>query len=264
YLGDENNNFCLIYSNKNLVCKAPELQPVTLGSGQAFPDGPSEMMQCLACATSDRMQIGFKLSTFLMTMKSLSSGLCGLILYAVFGIVKVAFVFYMIDSIFRMNIMIILLPCFVLAYPFKFSRKWVKIGFESVLNSAAILTFIAVLIAMSLLAMQYILFDNADLFSKREHFTEFGVMPLSLILIAFLVLKSCTIAVALADSIVGGAGNTNFQKRVAKFAAWMAKKVFSAVTGGLGKIVAENPTLQKMKEVRQKAQDRINQLAGRS
>lgn len=263
YLGEKDHGFCLVYTN-SLVCQAPKLMPVTLGSGQAFPDGPSDMMQCLTCATSDRMQIGFTLSTFLMSMNSLSSALCGLVLFAVFAIVKVAFVFYMIDSIFRMNIMVILLPCFILAYPFKFSRKWVKVGFESILNSAAILAFIAILIAMALLAMQYILFDNADLFGRRENYVEFGVMPLSLVLIAFLILKTCGIAVALAGSLVGGGGNTKFQERIAKFAAWMAKKVFSAVTGGFGKIIAENPAVQKMKEARKKAQDKINQMAGRS
>ena len=268
FLGDpeadiNSQGFCLVYTN-SLVCKAPTLEAITLDSSQGyFPYGPSDMMQCLTCATSDRLQIGFKLSTFLMTMRSLSSGLCGLILFAVFAIVKVAFVFYMIDSVFRMNIMVILLPCFILAFPFKYTRKWVKIGFESVINSAAILAFIAILIAMALLAMQYILVDNAVLFGKRENYTEFGVMPLSLILISFLVLKSIGIAVSLADSLVGGAGGTDFQKKIAKFAAWMAKKVFSAVTGGFGKLIADNPAVQKMKETREKVQERIKQMAGR-
>ncbi|MBR2299255.1 MAG: hypothetical protein IJ870_01615 [Alphaproteobacteria bacterium] len=262
--GEVKDGFCIVYTN-SLVCKAPPLETVKIQSDLgSFPSGPSDLMQCLTCATSDRMHIGFKLSTFLMTMGSLSSALCGLILFAVFAIVKVAFVFYMIDSIFRMNIMVILLPCFILAFPFKFSRKWVKVGFESILNSAAILAFIGVLIAMALLAMQYILVDNADLFGTREHYYEFGVMPLSLILIAFLILKTCGIAVSLANALVGGGGNTKFQERIAKFAAWTAKKVFSAVTGGLGKIVADNPTVQRLREARIKAQDKINKMAGRS
>ena len=88
-------------------------------------------------------------------------------------------------------------------------------------------------------------------------------MPLSLILISFLVLKSIGIAVSLADSLVGGAGGTDFQKKIAKFAAWMAKKVFSAVTGGFGKLIADNPAVQKMKETREKVQERIKQMAGR-
>lgn len=258
------HGFCIVYTN-TLTCQAPTPSQIALEQGAgSFPAGPSEMMQCLTCATSDRMQIGFSLSTFLMTMNTLSAALCGLILFAIFAIVKIAFVFYMIDSIFRMNIMVILLPCFILAYPFKFSRKWTKIGFLSILNSSAIMAFIAILIAMSLLAMQYILTDNADLFGTRAHYSEFGVMPLSLILIAFLILKSIGIAVSLADAIVGGGAGTDFQKKIAAFAAWTGKKIFSALTGGLGKVLLKNPTVQKMKEARDRTKEKLNKMAGRS
>ena len=195
YLGDPNasfegkkvGGFCIVYTN-TLSCQAPSLTAADLSSGSVFPPSVSEMMQCLTCAASDRMQIGFTLSTFLMTMHTLSAALCGIILFAVFAIVKLSFVFYIVDSIFRMNIMVILLPCFILAYPFKFTRKWTKIGFLSVLNSAAIMAFIAILVAMTLLAMQYVLVDNAVLFGKRENYIDFGIIPLSLILMAFLVL----------------------------------------------------------------------------
>jgi len=263
FLGDRDvsdSGFCIIYTN-DLVCKAPTLEAINLDSAQGyFPYGPSNLMQCLTCATSDRLQVGFTLSTFLMTVSSLSSTLCGIILYAIFAIVKVAFVFYMIDSIFRMNIMVILLPCFILGFPFKFSRKWVKMGFETILNSAAILAFIAILIAMALLAMQYVLTENYDLFGDKTNYYDFGVIPLSLILIAFLILKTTGIAVQLADALVGGAGNTNFQKRIGKFAAWVAGKVLSFLTGGLSKLFKKSKAAERVEEVRK----RINKLAGRS
>lgn len=263
YLGKPNEGFCIVYTN-TLSCQAPTPSEVQAAQASGvFPPAVSEMMQCLTCATSDRMQIGFTLSTFLMTMHTLSAGLCGLILFAIFSIVKIAFVFYMVDSIFRMNIMVMLLPCFVMAYPFKFTRKWTKIGFLSILNSSAIMAFIAILIAMALLAMQYVLADNADLFGTREHYTEFGVMPLSLILIAFLILKSIGIAVSLADSIVGGGAGTDFQRKIAAFAAWTAKKLFSAITGGFGKIITNNPTLQKMRDARDRAKKKLDKMAGR-
>jgi hypothetical protein len=151
-----------------------------------------------------------------------------------------------------------------MAYPFKFTRKWTKIGFVSVLNSAAIMVFIAILIGMALLAMQYILIDNADLFGTREHYTEFGIIPLSLILIAFLVLKSIAIAVALADSIVGGRAGTDFQKKIAKFAAWVGKKIFSAVTGGVGKVFLRSKAVQRARDARDRAKEKLDRWAGRS
>ena len=263
YLGKPKEGFCIVYTN-TLSCQAPTPSQVDMAQAHGvFPPSISEMMQCLTCATSDRMQIGFTLSTFLMTMHTLSAVLCGLVLFAVFAIVKVAFVFYMIDSIFRMNIMVILLPCFIMAYPFKFTRKWTKIGFLSVLGSAAIMAFIAILIAMSLLAMQYVLVDNSDLFGTREHYTEFGVIPLSLILIAFLVLKSISLAVALAGSIVGGSTETDFQRKIASLAAQMGKRVFSAITGGLGKVLLKSQTIQKMKDARDRAKTKLDHWAGR-
>ena len=260
YLGEPGKGFCIVYTN-SLTCQAPTPSEVSLTE---FPSGPSEMMQCLTCATSDRMQLGFTLSTFLMTMNTLSAGMCGIILYAIFSIVKIAFVFYMIDSIFRMNIMIILLPCLILAYPFKYTRKWTKNGFLSILNSSAIMAFIAILIAMALLAMQYILVDNTDLFGRRENFTEFGIIPLSLILIGFLILKSIGIAVSLADSFVGGGAGSDFQKKIASLAAQVGKKLFTWVSGGVGKLIMKSPAAQRIKEARDKAKENLNKMAGRS
>ena len=260
YLGKPGDGFCIVYTN-SLTCQAPT--PSEIAEGQ-FPSGPSEMMQCLTCATSDRLQLGFALSRFLMTTNTLTAGICGFILYMIFTLVKIAFVFYMVDSIFRMNIMIILLPCFVLAYPFKYTRKWTKIGFLSVLNSSAILAFIAVLIAMSLLAIQYVLVDNADAFGRKDNYMEFGIIPLSLILIGFLVLKSVGIAVSLADSFVGGGAGTDFQKKIASLAAQAGKALFTWVTGGVGKLFMKNPAIQKMKEARDKVKQQMDKLAGRN
>ena len=263
YLGQAPNGFCIVYTN-TLSCQAPTPSEVDLAQAAGvFPPAVSEMMQCLTCATSDRMQLGFTLGMFLMTMHTLSAALCGIILFAIFTIVKIAFVFYMVDSIFRMNIMVILLPCFILAYPFKFSRKWTKIGFLSVLNSAAIMAFIAILIAMTLLAMQYVLTDNADLFGTREHYTEFGVIPLSLILIAFLVLKSIGLAVGLAGSIVGGSAGKDFERKIASLGAQIGKRAFVFVTHGFGKVFLKNPTIQKIKDARDRGKEALNRFAGR-
>ncbi len=266
YLGNEEDGFCLIY-DQPIVCEPPALEVV---DANHFPQGPSFMMQCLTCAVNDRMNIGFQLATKLLGIASLSSVVCGIILFAIFAIVKLDFVFYIIDSIFRMTIMLILLPCFIMAYPFKFSRKWTKTGFVSVLNSAAIMAFIAIMVSMSLAAMQMIILNNYDLFIT-ENFTDAGIMPLSLILIGFLVLKSIEISVALAGTLVGGGAGTDFQKKIAKAAASAAKKVLSSFTAGASKVftsvIDKN---QKLKEIHEKAQhmkqemqERMNKLAGR-
>ena len=126
------------------------------------------------------------------------------------------------------------------------------------------MAFIAILIAMALLAMQYILVDNTDLFGRRENFTEFGIIPLSLILIGFLILKSIGIAVSLADSFVGGGAGSDFQKKIASLAAQVGKKLFTWVSGGVGKLIMRSPAAQRIKEARDKAKENINKMAGRS
>ena len=261
YLGDPEGDkgVCLIYQN-SLVCKAPELEDVTMSH---FPTGPSEMMQCLTCAVSDRLQLGFALAKQMMSSINFSGVICGIIIYAIFLIVKIAFVFYIVDSIFRMNIMIILLPCLILAYPFKFSRKWTKTGFLMAINSAAIMAFMALISAIAMLAMQIIIENNADTVGNLGLYQEFGTISLTLVLISFMVLKSISTAVTLANSLVGGGGSTDFQKKIAKMGAWLGKKAFSFVTFGIGKILTKSSVGQNLKERRDKIRQKMRELAGR-
>jgi len=262
YMGEANDGVCLIYTN-DIVCKAPPLEKVT---NNVFPSGPNELMQCLTCATSDRLQVGFAIGKDLMGIGNLSSILGGFLMFAVFFIVKFSFVFYMIDSIFRMNIMVILLPCLIMAYPFKFSRKWVKAGFLGILNSAAIIALIAILASMAILAMQMILIDNSETLGTKSLYREFGPEVLSLILIAFLILKSIGLAVSLAGTLVGGGAGTNFQKKIGKMAAWIAKTAFALITGGSSAFFskfAKKAVVQKVKQAHDNAKKAVNKLAGR-
>jgi hypothetical protein len=86
-----------------------------------------------------------------------------------------------------------------------------------------------------------------------------------------LILKSSGIAVALAGTIVGGGGNTNFQKKIAKLAAFAAKKLFTFITSGAGKVVTSvidkheklREAREKIKKAREKVENSLNRLAGR-
>ena len=262
---------CLIYTN-SLVCAAPALEPVSYSGGTAtFPNGPSDLMQCMVCATSDRMQIGFIIAKELLAATSLTSWVSGAIIFVIFLFVKISFVFYLVDSIFRMNIIVIILPFLILAVPFKFSRKWVKGGIETIFNSSAVMMCIAIIATMAMLAMQTIIKDNYEFLGDKQAYQEFGVVMLSMVLIAFLVLKSVGLAVSLADSIVGGGGGTNFQKKIGKLAAWTAKKLFVLVSAGAGKVftsIVERS--EKLREAREKIQtakkrvsDALKKAAGR-
>ena len=255
---------CLFYTN-SLICKAPALEPVSYSGGQAhFPSGPSDLMQCLVCATSDRLQVGFVIAKELLAATSLSSWISGASIFVIFVLVKISFVFYLVDSIFRMNIIIIILPFLILAVPFKFSRKWTKQGILTIFNSSAIMMCIAIIATMAMLAMQSIIKDNYDILGDKQAYQEFGIVMLSMILIAFLVLKSIGLAVSLADSLVGGGGSTDFQRKIAKLAAFAAKAIFSAVTAGIGgKVMAMFKRAKTAKQA-SKAGGKFQKLKGSS
>lgn len=239
---------CLLYTN-SLTCKAPALTPVTInGSRVAFPSGPGEMMSCLVCATNDRLQLGFLISKEMLGATSITSWIAGIIVFFIFLFVKLAFVFYLIDAIFRMNIVVIILPFLILAVPFKATRKWSVHGLKTILNSAAIMMCLAIIATMTMLAMQMIINDNIEYLGSEDtggstnafkQYEEFGVPMLSIILMAFLILKSCGLAVSLAGSLVGGGGSTNFQKRIAKLGAWVAKGLAGFITAGASSMVSK-------------------------
>ena len=225
---------CLVYTN-SLACSAPPLEPISYAAGKAaFPSGPADLMNCLVCATSDRLQLGFTIAKEQLSATSLSSWVIGLCIFVIFLLVKLAFVTYLVDSIFRMNIVVIILPLLILAFPFKATRKWTKQGLLTIFNSAAIMMFLVIIATMSMLAMETIIQQNSDYLSDKYAYQEFGVPMLAMLLIAFLVLKSCNLAVTLASRLVGGGGSTNFQKRLGKLAAWAGKGLFVAVTAGIG------------------------------
>lgn len=261
YIGEPGKGVCLIYTN-SLMCTFDASAMAEAKSG-SFPTGPSDLMQCLTCSVSDRLQMGFAIAKNLLGMSKFSAVVCGIVVYAIFLIVKFAFVFYIVDSLFRMNLAVILLPCFVLGYPFKFSRKWTKTGFLMMINSAAILAFMAIISAMTMLAMQIMIENNSAMLGNRDMYTEFGITALTLLLISFLVLKSISTAVTLANSIVGGGGSTDFQKKIGKLAAEVGKKAATWVTGGVAKMFTKTSVGQRLKEHKEHFEEGLKHMAGR-
>lgn len=258
---------CLFYTN-SLICAAPALEPASYSGGVAsFPQGPSDLMQCLVCATSDRLQLGFLISKEMLSATSLTSWVSGAAIFCIFIFVKVAFVFYLVDSIFRMNIVVIILPFLILGVPFKFSRKWAKSGVLTIFTSAAIMMCLCIIATMAMLAMQTIIKDNYEILGDKQAYQEFGVVMLSMLLIAFLVLKSINMAASLAEHIVGSPVSTDFQKKVGKLAAWVGKKAFSLITAGFGsvftKIIDSNKTMSKIRDTKHSVSNALDHLAGR-
>lgn len=222
-----------------VVCKASAMEQANL---VAFPNAPKQMMECLICAVNERMSLGFALSFKVISSPGFMATITGLIILCCFTFVKLGFVFYLVDSIFRFTMMAVILPILVMSFAFKQTAGWAKNGFMTILNSAALMMFIAVMMAMALLAMEQIIMDNGGIFNPQEgkealkaSFAEFSIPFMCILMIAFLIVSSVNIAQQMSEKLVGGSANSNFQKRAGKLAAVIAKAVFLFGTGKLWK-----------------------------
>ena len=126
---------------------------------------------------------------------------------------------------------------------------------------------IAIIATMAMLAMQTVINDNYEFLGDRQAYQEFGIVMLCMLLIAFLVLKSIGLAVSMANSLVKGAGGTDFQKKIGKLAAWTGRKLLGLVTMGVGsgltKIASKSAAAQKIKDKAKAAGNIFDRMAGR-
>lgn len=229
----------LITPSQPVMCTAPALGQASIES-LSFPDGPRTMMNCMICAVNERLTLGFYLSFKVMAAPGFMPLITGLFILLCFTFVKLGFVFYLVDSIFRFTMMAVILPILVMSYAFKQTSSWAKNGFLTIINSAALMMFMAVMMSMALLAMEQIISDNSDIFDKsvtKDSFAEFSIPFMCIMLIAFLIVSSVNIAQQVTDSLVGGNSDSAFQKRAGKLAAEIFWGALSIVTfGGARKI----------------------------
>ena len=225
--------------NEPVMCSAPAIGKASIES-LSFPDGPRTMMNCMICTVNERLTLGFFLSFKVMDAPGFMSLITGLFILICFTIVKLGFIFYLVDSIFRFTMMAVILPILVMSYAFKQTSSWAKNGFLTIINSAALMMFMAVMMSMALLAMEQIISDNSDIFDKsvtKDSFAEFSIPFMCIMLIAFLIVSSVNIAQQVTDSLVGGNSDSAFQKRAGKLAAEIFWGALSIVTfGGARKI----------------------------
>lgn len=220
-----------------VMCSASGVGKASLET-LSFPDGPRTMMDCMICAVNERLTLGFYLSFKVMYGSGFMPFIIGLFILLCFTIVKLGFVFYLVDSIFRFTMMAVILPILVMSYAFKQTSSWAKNGFLTILNSAALMMFMAIMMSMALLAMEQIIVDNKDIFNdsvSELSFTEFSIPFMCIMLIAFLIVSSVELAQQVTDSLVGGNSDSAFQKRVGTLIATIFKsgaiKIYQKIRG---------------------------------
>lgn len=230
--------------NEPVMCSAPAIGKASIES-LSFPDGPRTMMNCMICTVNERLTLGFFLSFKVMDAPGFMSLITGLFILICFTFVKLGFIFYLVDSIFRFTMMAIILPILVMSYAFKQTSSWAKNGFLTIINSAALMMFMAIMMSMALLAMERIITDNSDIFNDNANemsFSEFSIPFMCIMLVGFLISSSVNLAQQVTDSLVGGNSDSLFQKRVGTFVMWTlnlitlgaAKRVINAGKKVLG------------------------------
>ena len=248
----------------DVVCKVGKLGGASLDQG--FPPEPQKMMECLTCAISERMNFGIQLGWRVIGEVGFMAFICGLVLILSFWFVKIGFAFYLVDSIFRFAMMVMILPILIMSYAFKPTSKWARVGFLTIINSAAFMMCIALIMIMIFAATQQVLNEQqvALAFSNRLALADFSVPMIMLLLIAFLAVGSLNVAKSIVDQLVGGGGEANFQKRAGKALMGLAKWA-----GGLfGKAainlaLANSEKLRNIKAGADSAKAKLNSWAGR-
>ena len=208
--------------NEPVMCSAPAIGKASIES-LSFPDGPRTMMNCMICTVNERLTLGFFLSFKVMDAPGFMSLITGLFILICFTIVKLGFIFYLVDSIFRFTMMAIILPILIMSYAFKQTSSWAKNGFLTIINSAALMMFMGIMMSMALLAMEKIITDNSDIFNDNANemsFSEFSIPFMCIMLVGFLISSSVNLAQQVTDSLVGGNSESLFQKRVGTFVMW--------------------------------------------
>lgn len=219
----------MVEAKYEIACTVSNMDPATATS---FPSAPKQMMECLICSVNERLNFGYKLGWVIMTQPGFMALICGLIMMALFTFIKLGFVFYLVDAIFRFAMMLLIMPILIMAYAFKPTRSWTASGFKTILTSAAFMMCIAIVILMCLAAVQQILIDNKELIEgDQTSLADFSKPMLMLLLVGFLLMGSMGIAQKITGSLVGGRMGANFNKQFGKMIFTVGKKAALAVGG---------------------------------
>lgn len=239
-----------ITAGYNVVCRANGSMNASLSG---FPSAPREMMECMICSVNERLTLGNALAFEVMKMPGFMATVVGLLILVSFTVIKLGFVFYLVDTIFKFTLMVVMLPILIMSYAFKQTKDWAVKGFKSILNSAAFMMVIAILISMALLAVMQILQDNPETFNPQgnqlETFKELNPAILSLLLVAFLIKNTLSVAQKMVSAIIGGeAVKANFQRKLAALVKTIGKGILAWFTMGASKGLEAVKQIEKVQK----------------
>lgn len=233
-----------------------------------FPDSPKQMMNCMICAMDNSLSFGMTLAFETLKHNGFTGWIVGFFILACFMFVKLGFVFYLVDTIFRFTVMVIMLPIMILGYPFPKTKDLLAQGLKTMLNSAAFMMFFALIVTMCIQAVATILDKFSSVLTGEKAFQDLSVPFICMLLIAFLVMSSIKIAGTLCDSFVGGSSNSEFQKDAKALIVGAAKWILSCGTRIVSFITPRsvkdtiNRKMESLMNIKNKVGGTINKLTG--
>lgn len=233
--------------DKGAICQAGRgANEVTL---DGFPESPMEMMNCMICLFNERLSLGNYIAFRIMRSTSVMNIINGLILLVSFMVIKLSFVFYLVDNIFKFGVMIVMMPILILFYPFR--KKWAVFGVKTILGSAAFMMSISIMMAICMKALLEIIVQNPDVFNPDDPEAEMefaGGTFLSIMLLAFLVWSTVKIAKQITEAIVDTQIDNKFQGKL----LGLGLLVLGWITGGLGAAFGKMKMVQQARAAYQK------------
>ena len=256
------------FSNQYNDCSA------TLSSiGGSIKGAISPMVNCVVCSVSSRLNAGVRVGIELICSLNLAAMLLGILLIIFFTLAKFGFVLFMVDSLFRLNFTVHLIPLMIMALPFAYTRKWATHCVLMFLNSSGIMLFIGLLVSLAVNALEIIMLSIGPQLNAGQ-IENPGPLLMAMFMISLLLFNIPGLGVSLADKFIGGGAGDEFQKKISKFVVNLGKKALaagfayitggasSAVTSSLEKYETTRSKLDSIRQTTQKVKDKLDSLAG--
>ena len=236
-LGEE-----VTFKNTEIACQMTTGMQATL---DGFPQGIQDMMGCMICNVAERLDMGKRVALAAMANGGLLPFVIGALVWFIFIVVSCGFVFYLIDSIFRFGMMILLLPIFIMSYAFGPTRKWTNIGFANIMNSASFMMAFSIILATVLMEMVALIGEQPAVFNPKDpemHMLDFSITVMCLLLIGFLIFGSMQVSQQLTSAIIGGKVDAKFQQNLKA----VGQMLVGIVTGGFSWVYEKTAFSEKI------------------
>lgn len=250
-------------SGMKFDCKLDSLVFAETGIPKAFRD----TIYCMFRYLTDNLTIGGKVGYKAMAHTNAIGWIIGVLIYLCFWVVKICFVFYLVDCIFQMGVILLLLPLFVMAYAFGPTKKWATSAFTYMIATSSFLMCFSVLIAMIIGAMLAMVGDNPEIFNPDgdAYTRDISVGFMCMLLIGFLVYGSMGVANQVSNALIDGHSSSNFQKKLKAVAQATGQAIWHGVKAlvSWGTAAMPDSLIANIKKHYDAAKEKAKKAAGR-